>query len=143
MAASPAVLEFYLAGSGALGKSALNAQEREVIQLAVGQSNDCDYCLAAHSAIGKGLGMSDAVIAGSRTGRISDSPKLAALATFAKLLNDKNGNITDADYNAFKAAGWTDAHAAEVVAGVSFAVFTNMFNHVNNTVLDFPAAPKL
>lgn len=47
MANSPAVLEGYLGLSGAVGKGSLSAKSREQIALAVGQANQCDYCLAA------------------------------------------------------------------------------------------------
>ena len=68
MANAPAVLEGYLGLSGALGKGNLSAKTREQIALAVGQANECDYCLAAHSAIGKMVGLSPDQIRDSRRG---------------------------------------------------------------------------
>lgn len=142
MAASPAVLDTYLAMAGAVGKSALSEKEREVIQLAIGQANSCDYCLAAHTAIGKGAGLSDDQTLQARRGKLADT-KLDALARFALAIHEKHGAVSDADFSAFKAAGYTDAHAGEVVAVYSLAVFTNTFNHVNQTPVDFPAASRI
>ena len=53
MANSTAALEVYVAMSGALKHSSLSDKEREAIQLAIGQANNCHYCIDAHTAIGK------------------------------------------------------------------------------------------
>lgn len=143
MANSPAVLKLYLNMSDAINSFGLSPAEREIIQLAVGQANNCDYCTAAHTAIGKGAGLTEQQTVEARQGRISDDPKLHALATFATQLHEKNGFVSDQDLASFKAAGYSDAHIAEVVGAYAMAVFTNYFNHVNQTEIDFPAAPPL
>ncbi|MEL6741446.1 MAG: carboxymuconolactone decarboxylase family protein, partial [Planctomycetota bacterium] len=89
MANSPAVLNTYLGIAGALSKASLSAKEQEVIHLAVSQENNCSYCLAAHTAIGKGAGLSDVQTVAARTGSDVGDPKLTALATFAKQLHEK------------------------------------------------------
>lgn len=142
MAASPAALEFYTAMSGAMSKASLSPKEQEVIQLAIGEANHCDYCAAAHTAIGQMVGLSKDQTLEARRGKLHD-PKLAALAKFALAIHEKKGFVTDSDVQAFKAAGYTDANLAEVVASYSLAVYTNYFNHVNNTPVDFPPAAKL
>ncbi len=142
MAASPAGLDFYLGMAGALGKATLNEKEREVIQLAIGEANNCGYCAAAHTLIGKGAGLTDAQTIEARRGHLADA-KLQALAHFALSIHEKKGHVNDTDVGAFKAAGYTDAAVVEVVAVYALAVFTNYFNHVNDTPLDFPAAPAI
>ena len=52
---SPAALEGYLALSGALGKGTLSPALRERIALAVAEFNQCGYCLAAHTYLGKNV----------------------------------------------------------------------------------------
>ena len=79
MANAPAVLEGYLNFSNALTKGSLSAKLREQIALAVAQANNCDYCLAAHSAVGKALGFSSRELLDSRLGQSSDSKTDAAL----------------------------------------------------------------
>ena len=96
MANSPAVLEGYLGLSGALGKGSLSAKNREQIALAVGQANQCDYCLAAHSAIGKMVGLTPDQILDSRRGTAID-PKADAVIRFARKLVDERGRVSDAD----------------------------------------------
>lgn len=142
MAHSPAALDAYLGLSGALGKGVLNGKEREVIQLAIGQANNCDYCAAAHTAIGKGMGLTEAQTIEARRGTLADA-KLDALAKFALKIQEKRGFVSDADVASFKGAGYNEAAVAEVVANYALAVYTNYFNHVNQTVVDFPAAPKI
>ncbi len=143
MANSPAVLKLYLAMAGAVDGFSLSPAEREVIQLATAEANGCDYCTAAHTAIGKGAGLSEQQTVEARQGRIDGDDKLNALAQFASALHSKKGFVSDEDLAEFKSAGYTDGHVAEVVGVYAQAVFTNYFNHVNETEVDFPAPPVL
>lgn len=142
MANSPAALDVYLGMAGALSKASLSDKEREVVQLAVGEANNCGYCLAAHTAIGKGAGLTELQTIEARRGTLADA-RLNALAKFALALHEKRGFVSDADVAAFHEAGFSPAHLAEVVATYALAVYTNYFNHVNQTPVDFPLAPKI
>ncbi len=143
MANSSAVLDAYLGMSGALKNASLNAAQQEVVQLAIGQANGCDYCQAAHTAIGKGAGLSEAQTVGARRGAVDDDPRLDAIAKFATSLHEKRGFVGDDDLATFRSAGFDDGHVAEVVAVYALATFTNYFNHVNATPVDFPAPPSV
>jgi uncharacterized peroxidase-related enzyme len=142
MANSPAVLEAYLGFSGALSKGSLSNKSREQIALAVGQANECDYCLAAHSTIGKMVGLTKDQILDSRRGTAID-PKTDALIRFARKLVDERGRVSDADVAEVRAAGLDDGAIAEVVANVALNIFTNYFNHVGETDIDFPLAEPI
>jgi len=142
MANSPAVIQGYLGMAGALADASLSAAEQEVIQLAIGQANDCGYCQAAHTAIGKGAGLTEAQTVGARRGQIDD-PRLNALTRFAGAMHEKKGLVSDDDLSAFRAAGFDDAAIGEAVAVYALATFTNYFNHVNETEIDFPSPPAL
>jgi uncharacterized peroxidase-related enzyme len=142
MANSPAVLEGYLQLSGALGKGKLSAKTREQLALAVGQANGCDYCLAAHSTIGKMVGLTADQIRDSRLGTAVDS-KTDALIRFARQVVETRGAVSDGDISAVREAGFDDGAIAEVVANVALSVFTNYFNSVAATDIDFPKAEKL
>lgn len=50
---SPIALATLLNIDGALKKGTLGAKEGEVVKLVVSQAAECDYCLAAHTLIGK------------------------------------------------------------------------------------------
>ena len=142
MAVSPAVLEAYLGITGALTHGVLPPKVREQLALDVGQANHCDYCVSAHSAIGKRVGLTDEAVLDSRKGHSAD-PKTDALLRFARTLVEKRGLVTDADVAAVREAGGEDAEIAEVVAHVGLNTFTNYFNNVANTTIDFPIAPAL
>ena len=56
MANFPAALDGYLQLGGARPGAPCRPRSREQIALAVAQANGCDYCLAAHSAVGRMVG---------------------------------------------------------------------------------------
>ena len=140
MANSPAALDGYLQLSGALGKGTLPAKLREQIALAVAQANECDYCLAAHYAVGRMVGLTAEQIRDSRLGTAVD-PKADALIRFARKVVETRGRVGDTDLADVRDAGFDDGVIAEVVAHVALSVFTNYFNEVAETDLDFPNAP--
>lgn len=142
MGNSPAVLESYLNFSGALGSASLSAADRERIALAVGEANGCDYCLAAHTMIGKSVGLDDDSVLESRQGR-SEDPRTDAILAFSNELVEKRGWASDASLDRLREVGLGDAEIAEVVATVALNTFTNYFNHVAGTEVDFPAAAPL
>ncbi|PHR18975.1 MAG: alkylhydroperoxidase [Hoeflea sp.] len=140
-ATSPAALEGYLGLNGALAKGALDAATRERIALAVAQINGCRYCLAAHTYLGKNVAkLGDAEIAANRNGRSSDPRANAAVAFATKVTRDR-GAISDTDFDAVRAAGYSDAEIVEIVAHVALNTLTNYINEVFGTEVDFPAVP--
>ncbi len=138
VATSPQALEGYLALSGALGKGALPAATRERIALAVAEINGCDYCLSAHSYLGKNLArLDDAEITANRNGASND-PKADAAVRFAAKVTRERGHISDADFAAVREAGYSDAQIIEIVQHVALNSWTNYFNEVFRTEIDFP-----
>ena len=142
MANSPAALEGYLGLNGALNKGTIPARTREQIALAVGEVDGCDYCLAAHSALGKRAGLTAEQVRDSRLGH-ADDPGADALIRFARKVVDERGLVSDADLQEVRAAGFDDGAIAEVVAHVALNVLTNYFNIVAGTDIDFPRAEPL
>jgi len=137
MANAPAVLDAYLALNAALSHSSLDAVLRERIALTVAAANSCDYCLAAHAAGAKALKIDDAEIALAREGH-SSNPHYQAALIFARAVVEDMGMVTDAEMAAVKKAGWNDAAILEITAAVAANIFTNYFNHVVATQVDFP-----
>lgn len=139
---SPAALEGYLALNGALGKGALDLATRERIALATAQFNDCDYCLAAHTYLGKNLArLSDDDIGAARDHRAADAKAHAALR-FAHRVAAERGHVSDSDLAEVRAAGFDDATIVEIVGNVALNVLTNYLNNVARTEIDFPAAAQ-
>jgi alkylhydroperoxidase family enzyme len=58
----------------------------------------------------------------------------------ATLIVEKRGRVSDEDVARVRYAGHTDAEIAEIVANVAVNIFTNYFNHVAETEVDFPPA---
>lgn len=140
---SPAALEGYLAMSAALGKGRLPAATRERIALAVAQVNDCGYCLAAHSALGRQLaGLDEAEIRANRAGGSRD-PKAAAAVHFAVQVAQRRGHVSDGDVQALRQAGYDDGQIVEIIQHVALNTWTNYLNTVAGTVIDFPEAAAL
>ncbi len=136
MASSPAVLEAYLNFSGSLGTT-LNAKLREQIALTTAEINGCQYCASAHTAIGKMVGLDEHTIEDARKASSHDKKADAALK-FASALIVSRGKVSPADFQAVTAAGFTEMEIGEIVANVALNIFTNYFNEVAGTVVDFP-----
>jgi uncharacterized peroxidase-related enzyme len=138
VANSPAALEGYLGLSGALGKGALPAPTRERIALAVAEINGCNYCLSAHTYLGKNLAkLDDAEITANRNGTSND-PNAAAAVRFAAKVARERGHVGADDLRAVKAAGYDDAQVIEIVLHVALNTWTNYINEVAQTDIDFP-----
>ena len=137
MANSPAVLDGYLSFSGALAAGVLDAKLRELIAVEVAEQNSCQYCLSAHTAIGKMTGLSEAELEMARRAG-SASPDIAAALRFAKQLVASKGQISEAEWGAVRQAGYTDAAIAEIIAHTALNIFTNYFNNAAGVELDFP-----
>ncbi len=137
MGHSTAALEAYLAFNEALSKGALTAAEREQIALACAGANGCDYCASAHTALGRSAGLSEAETKRNLIGDASD-PKARALVAFVRHAVKERAVVSDSDLQALRDVGYTDAHIVEVVAAIAANIFTNYFNHIAATDVDFP-----
>jgi uncharacterized peroxidase-related enzyme len=140
MAASPAVLDAYLSFSGALSKGRLSAAVQEQLALTVAAANSCEYCLAAHTVLGSRAGVSAEDLAAGPHAEAGDDSVSAALR-FARRVAETRGFVSDEDLKEVRAAGHGDPEIAEIVAAVALNSFTNYFNSVAQTELDFPAVP--
>lgn len=137
MAQAPNVLEGYLNFSTALTKGTLTAQEREQIALTVAGYDKCTYCASAHTALAKKSGVTDAETKINIKGR-SDNERTQALLKFCISILETKGNVSDSDLQNVRKAGFTDPQIVEIVGLVAANIFTNYFNHVAGTEVDFP-----
>ena len=137
MAHSPAVLEAYLNFTAALADGQLKAKLREELALLSAQMNACSYCAAAHTTIAKMAGLSGDAILLARKGHSLD-PKTNAALNFARALIETGGEVSDADVQAAKDAGFSEGEIGEIIANVALNIFTNYFNIVAQTEIDFP-----
>ena len=142
MAQSPAVANAYLGFSQALGDGRLSARMREQIALTVGEANSCHYCVSAHSVLAKGAGANEEDVLAARRGNSSDGKEQAALE-FAQVVVNSRGVVGDDDVEQLRTSGFDDGEICEIVANVALNIFTNYFNHIAGTEIDFPLAPAL
>ena len=142
LANAPAALDGYLSLSNALAGGVLTPELREQIAVTVAQANRCSYCLAAHCAIGKSVGLSEDAIADARRG-VSPDRKVETVLHFARQIVQQRGWVTDNDLSRLREAGYTDREIVEIIANVAMSIFTNYFNHVAGTETDFAEVPEL
>ena len=140
LAHAPVVLDGYLSLSKTLSRGRLSAAQREIVALAVGQQNECQYCLSAHTAMAKAAGVSEADTVKARGGDGED-PLERALALFAKKIVRQRGHVSDEDIKNARKAGIDDGLMMEVVAHVALNTLTNYANELAGTEIDFPVVP--
>ncbi|MEM5383610.1 carboxymuconolactone decarboxylase family protein [Paraburkholderia phymatum] len=135
---SPAALQVVLSTGDVLTKGALSRKEVEAIKLAISGVADCDYCLAAHSLAARKASIAADDIAALREGRDSADARLNAIAAFARTVFTTHGTVPVEVVDAVKAAGYSNQQIVETLLAIADITFTNLFNRVNDTVVDFP-----
>ncbi len=139
IANSPRTLEGYLGLNSALGRGDLDAATRERIALAIANYNGCNYCNSAHTYLGSKIAkLSEEELKANRQGRSGDAKANAAVA-FASKVAKGRGQISAADLQIVRDAGYSDAELLEIVGHVALNVLTNYVNEVFGTEIDFPA----
>jgi uncharacterized peroxidase-related enzyme len=142
VANSPAALKSMWAAFGALGGGVINAKLGEQIAVAVADRNACEYCLAAHTALGRKAGATADEMSTAQAGKSADPKTQAALHFALKLVNNR-GQVNDADVNALRAAGFSDEEVVEILAHVALNLFTNYVNVAFAVPVDFPSVQLL
>ncbi|MGO9675517.1 MAG: carboxymuconolactone decarboxylase family protein [Methylocella sp.] len=137
MAHSSAALGGYLGLAGALAAGELQPALREQIAVAVAGANSCDYCASAHVMLGAKAGIPRDEIERYLTGVSIDPRTAAALNVVTKIVRER-GHLADADLEAIRAAGFSEGEIVELVAHAAMNIFTNYFNHIAGSEIDFP-----
>ena len=137
VANSPAALQSMWAAFGALGSGVIGTALGEQIAVAVANRNACDYCLAAHTALGRKAGVSGDDLAAAQSGESAD-PRTAAVLRFALKLVNERGQVDATDVQALRDHGWSDEHIVEIVGHVALNLFTNYVNVALAVPVDFP-----
>jgi uncharacterized peroxidase-related enzyme len=136
--AGPAALKAILAADGVLSTGSLPKSDQETIKLLVSSIAGCDYCVAAHSLLGKMAGLSRDDLRHIRSHAPTGEAKRDALIRFVKLLTTTSGTIDESEFVAIREAGYTDQQLVEISLAIATTTFTNMFNRINDTAIDFP-----
>ncbi|PIB36949.1 alkylhydroperoxidase [Reichenbachiella sp. 5M10] len=147
----PNLYASYPHAEGALGdyltlsnrKTSLSNKEKEVVNLVVSQVNNCDYCLAAHTAVSKMNGFSDEQILEIRTGRATFDSKFDALAQLVKNASINRSKAGQSAIDAFFAAGYTKENLVDTIILIGDKTISNYLHGFGQFEVDFPAAPVL
>ena len=135
----PAALKAVLAADAVLAAGSLTKRDQEVIKLVISEAAGCDYCVAAHNYLAKLAGVKPEAVQQIRDGQPTGDAKRDALVGFVRKLAQTSGTVSDEDFAAIKAAGYTDAQLVEISLAFATTAFTNIFNRINDTEIDFPA----
>jgi len=135
----PAALKSVLAADAVLATGTLTKRDQEVIKLVISGVAGCDYCVAAHNYLAKLAGLKPDVLKQIRDGQPTGDAERDALVGFVRKLAQSSGTVSDEDFAAIKAAGYSDAQLVEISLAFATTAFTNVFNRINDTEIDFPA----
>lgn len=134
---SLATLKAYLSLGELTANGNFSNKFREQLALAIAEENECNYCLSAHTAIGKMNGLTEDQIENNRQA-LSDDVKTQAGLLFAKQVTKNKAIVNNEDIEAVKNAGYTDEDILEIVLNVVANTLTNYTNHLAETEIDFP-----
>src|ERR1700740_73817 len=135
----PAALKSVLAADAVLASSSLSKRDQETIKLILSGVAGCDYCVAAHSMLGKLAGLNPEELKNIRDRKPTGDAKRDALIRFVRLLAETSGTVAAEEFAAIKAAGYSDAQLVDISLAFATTAFTNVFNRINDTPIDFPA----
>lgn len=123
--------------------SSLSPKAREVVSLVVSEVNSGQYCLAAHTIMGKVLGFSDDQLIEMRSGHASFDPCLEALVVLTRSIVVERGKPTQEALDDFFKAGWTEANLVDLIMLIGETTISNYLHGTTQIRLDLPAAPSI
>jgi len=137
LANAPTALEAYLSVGEINARSGLTLAEREAVQITAAAIHGCGFCVAGHTAVAlKKAQLPETVVNALREGRASGDVRIDAVAAFAREVIATRGAVSDPALAAFRAAGFAQANALEVVLGVSLATLCNFANNLAQNELN-------
>lgn len=131
-------LKAMLSADAVLARGALSAQDRETVKLVVSAIAGCDYCVAAHSLAGKASGLPVDTVRAIRALEPTGDARRDALIAFVRRLQESQGTLEAESLAALRAAGFPDEAVVDIALAIAVITFTNVFNRVNDTTVDFP-----
>jgi AhpD family alkylhydroperoxidase len=136
---APTSLSAVLNTQRTLALGSLNQQDLQTIKLLVSVQASCEVCVAAHSYVGKMAGLSVEALRAIRAGQATGDAKRDALVRFVSCLQTSSGTVSQDEFAAIRAVGYTDIQLAEITIAIGLATITSTFNRINDTEVDFPA----
>ncbi|OEZ59072.1 carboxymuconolactone decarboxylase family protein [Duganella sp. HH105] len=134
---SPVALRAFLGLHGVANDGTLDALTRERIALALAQQNSCEYCVSAHTAIGRKTGLSGDEMTAARNGTSEDA-QAAVAVKFAQSLMEKKGEISAIELAEVRSAGYSESDIVEIITHVGMNFLTNILGKASRVEIDFP-----
>jgi uncharacterized peroxidase-related enzyme len=134
---SPTALRAFLGLYCIANDGSLDLQTRERIALGLAEQNACEYCVSAHTAIGRKAGLSSAEIEANRSGTSQDA-KASVAVKFACSLAACSGEVTTAELLEIRNAGYNDGEIVEIITHVGMNILTNILGKASRVEVDFP-----
>ena len=103
--------------------------------LTIAEINGARYCLSAHYALARKIGLDPNEIRAARRATSADL-QTRAMLRFAQSVALQRGEISDTDFQALRQAGFTDALITEIISHIGLNIFTNYFNSIARTDVD-------
>lgn len=136
LAAAPQALEAYQKIHELFTQTSFNEEELTVVWQTINVEHECHYCVPAHTGIAKMMKVDDAITEALRNETPLSDSKLEALRTMTLTIVRNRGNVTQADLDAFYAAGYGETQVLEIILGLSQKTISNYVNHIANTPVD-------
>ena len=134
---SPAALKAFLGLHSIANEGSLDNLTKERIALALAEKNACEYCVSAHTAIGRKVGLTSTEIEANRAGTSEDA-KAAVAVKLAKALAEHNGEVTTAELLEARNAGYSESDIVEIITHVGMNIMTNILGKASRVEIDFP-----
>jgi uncharacterized peroxidase-related enzyme len=136
LAESPTAVQAYAAINQTLEHSALTPVEQQVVTLTVSATNNCAYCMGAHSMVAQMVHMPEDVLTALREQKPLSDQKLNALRALVLSVLRHRGWVPEVDLEHVVAAGYTQRHVLDVLTIVALKTLSNYVNHIAHTPLD-------
>ncbi|MEP0074018.1 MAG: carboxymuconolactone decarboxylase family protein, partial [Marinomonas sp.] len=130
------ILTAYTQLHQAFTNTSFNAEELTVVWQTINVEHECHFCVPAHTAIANMMGVDPALTEALRNSQPMPTPKLQALQDLTLSIVRNRGFASDAELEAFYAAGYAQKQVLEIILGLSQKVISNYVNHVAKTPVD-------
>ncbi len=138
MAEAPGLLEGYKVLHGLFQNSSFNVDELTVVWQTINVEHECHYCVPAHTFIANSMNVDPALTEALRNRTAMPNEKLQVLHDTTLAMVRSRGRLTEAETEAFYAAGYENRQLLEIILGLSQKVMSNYVNHVAKTPVDPP-----
>ena len=120
-------------------EAVFSPKEKEAINLIVSQVNQCDYCLAAHTALAKMRGFSEEETLAIRRAGFKEE-KLNVVIKVAQSIALNKGRANQELIDSFFEFGYDEKALVNLIGLITVRTFTN-YIFVNSSIqIDFPLA---